>query len=318
MNKKNILETTQKPYTAIVFTVLALVFFLLSFIFSQMPLAEGKSFDDDRNTIYSTVHIDITILPLAFETVAKEGRETFYITGNGENLYIVQLDKKQYQKILEEYQNNPTDFRYHIVGETYRIFLNLEESSQSAYNDAKGEIVITDSNYEEYFGQAYIDGTETAGLVVGVFFSIFGYVFTMAALVSVIEYVNRMRKLKQAIKAHGKEKLTELLNDPQTLAYKNAGTYLTKQFLISNSVDFKAVSYNDIFWIYILNKRINFISVGKYIMVATMDGKRQPVVYSKNQKVLEEIMAKIYEKNPAIRLGYTKDNQQSYRDYLSH
>ena len=48
-----------------------------------------------------------------------------------------------------------------------------------------------------------------------------------------------------------------------------------------------------------------------------MDGKCQPVVYSKDKKVLEEIMPKIYEKNPAIRLGYSKDNQQSFRDYLN-
>lgn len=317
MNKKNILETTQKPYIVILFTVLTLIFFLLSYTFSQILLAEGKSFDNDRNTIYTTVHIDITSLPIAFETFAKGKNETFYITGNGVNMYIVKLDKKQYQKIREEYENNPTDFIYHIVGRTDRIFANLENSSQSAYNDAKGEVIITSSNYEEYFGQAYIDGTENAGIGVGVLFSTLGYVCMVATLFSAIEYVHAVIKLRQAINEHGKEKLAEQLNDPQTLAYPNAGAYLTKQFLISNSVDFKVVSYDDIFWIYILNKRLNFISIGKYIMVATMDGKRQPVVYSKNQKVLEEIMSKLYEKNPAVRLGYSKDNQQSYSDYLS-
>lgn len=317
MNKRNILETTKKPYTLIIFTVAALVLFLLSYIFSQMPLAEGKSFDDDRNTIYTTVHTDITSLPIAFGTDYKGNNETFYITGNGESMYIIRLNKKQYQKILEAYENNPADFIYHIVGRTDRIFTNLENSSQSAYNSARGEVIITSSNYEEYFGQAYIDVTENAGLVVSGVFSTVGYVCILAILFSAIEYVHTVIKLKQAINKHGKERLVELLNDPQTLAYPKAGAYLTSQFLISNSVDFKVVSYDEIFWIYILNHRLNFISVGKYIMAANMDGKRQPVVYSKNQNLLEEIMSKIYEKNPAIRLGYTKENQQIYRNYIN-
>lgn len=317
MNQKNILETTQKPYTVILFTILTFVFFLLAFIFSKISLAEGKSFDDDRNTIYTTVHIDITSLPIAFETFAKGKIDTFYITGNDENLYIVKLDKKQYQEIQEKYENNPTDFIYHIVGRTYSIFPNLKNSSQSTYNDAKGEKIITSSNHEKYFGQAYIDGTEKPSLIVDGVFSILGCVCVVAVLFSVIEYVHAIQALKQAINKHGKEKLAELLNDPQTLAYQNAGTYLTRQYLISNSVDFKVISYDDIFWMYILNNRLNFISIGKNIMVATMDGKCQPVVWSRNQKVLEEIMSKIYEKNPAIRLGYSKDNQQSFRDNLN-
>lgn len=282
-----------------------------------MSLAEGKSFDDDRNTIYTTVHIDITSLPIAFETIAKGQNETFYITGNGENVYIVKLGKKQYQKIREEYENNPADFMYHIVGRTYRIFANLENASQSAYNGDKGATIVTSANYEEYFGQAYIDGTETPGIIVSAIFSILGCVALLAALFSAMESVHVLRKLKQAIKEHGREKLEELLDDPQTLAYQNAGAYLSRQYLISNSVDFKVISYNDIFWVYISNKRINFISIGKYIMAATMDGKCQPVVYSRNQKVLEEIISKIHEKNPAVRVGYSKDNQHSYRDYLN-
>lgn len=317
MSQKNILETTQKPRTVILFTVLTFGFFLLSFIFSKISLSEGKNFDDDRNKIYAIVHIDITSLPIAFETVAKGGIDTFYITGTGENLYIVKLDKKQYQQIQEKYENNPTDFIYHIVGRTYQIFPNLKNSSQSTYNDAMGETIIKSSNHEKYFGQAYIDGTEKPSLIVdGVFFTL-GCVCVVAVLFSIIEYVRAIRELKQAINIHGKEKLTELLNDPQTLAYQNAGTYLTKQYLISNSVDFKVISYDDIFWMYILNNRLNFISIGKNIMVATMDGKCQPVVWSRDQKVLEEIISKIYEKNPAIRLGYSKDNQQSYRNYFN-
>lgn len=76
MSQKNILETTQKPYTVILFTGLTFGFFLLAFIFSKIPLSEGKSFDDDRNKIYTIVHIDITSLPIAFETFAKGKNDT--------------------------------------------------------------------------------------------------------------------------------------------------------------------------------------------------------------------------------------------------
>lgn len=280
-----------------------------------MSLAEGRRFDDDRNTIYNTVYIDITSLPIAVETEGKN--QTFYITGNDENVYIVKLSNKQYQKIREKYENSPADFTYRIVGRTNYIFTNLEKASLSAYNDNKGEKIITSSNYEEYFGKAYIDGTDNAGMIVGGVFYIIGGVFAVITLFLIIEYIHANLRLKQTIKEYGREKLEEQLNDPQTLAYQKAGAYLTKQFLISNSMDFKVISYDDILWIYILNRRLNFISIGKYIMAATKDGKCRPAVCSSDIKMLEEIMTKIYEKNPTIRLGFSKENQHYYNNYLN-
>ena len=316
MKQKNVLETTKRPYGIILFAALTIVFLLLAFIFSKMSLVEGRSFDDDKNTIYTTVNIDITNLPIAFETIAKGENETFYFADNNGNEYILKLNEKQYKKIQEEYEKNGADFEYHIVGRTYPIFDNLEKASQNTYNDNKGEEIITSLNYEEYFGQAYIDGTENMGMIVGGVFSILGCVMAVVVLICIIEYIHTIIKLNRAIKEYGKEKLEKLLNDSETISYQNVGAYLTKQYLISNSVDFKVISYDNIFWMYLLNKRMNFISIGIFIMVATKDGKCQPVVCGRNKKMLEKIMIEICEKNPNIRLGYTKENQKSYKDYL--
>lgn len=313
MKQKNVLETTKRPYGIILFAALTFAFLLLAFIFSKMSLVEGRSFDDDKNAIYTTVNIDITSLPIAFETIAKGENETFYIA---DNKYILKLNKNQYKKIEEEYEKSNADFKYHIVGRTYPIFDNLEKASQNVYNDNKREELITSSNYEEYFGQAYIDGTENMGMIVGGVFSILGCVMAVVVLICIIEYIHTIIKLNRAIKEYGEEKLEAQLNDSETLSYQKVGAYLAKQYLISNSVDFKVISYDNIFWMYLLNKRMNFISIGIFIMVATKDGKCQPVVCDRNKKMLEEIMIEICEKNPAIRLGYTKENKNSFRDYL--
>lgn len=318
MKQNNILETTRKPYATIILAATSVIFLVLTFIFSKLTLVEGRSFDEDKNTIYTTVNIDITNLPIAFETIAKGKNETFYIVGNGENEYILKLDDKQYKKIREEYEKNEADFKYHIVGRTYPIFDNLEKASQNTYNDNKGEKVISSSNYEEYFGQAYIDGTENLGMVIAGVFFVLGCVMAVVALISVIEYIHTVIKLNRAIKEYGKERLEEQLNDLETRSYPRVGAYLTKQYLISNSVDFKVISYDDILWMYLLNRRMNFISIGIFIMVATKDGKCQPVVCGRNKRALEKVILEIYEKNPAIWLGYTKENQNGYREYVKY
>ena len=314
--QKNVLETTRSPYPMILLAGLALAFFLLGFLLSQYPIVKGKKFDEYRNTNYATVYIDITSFPIAFDVLTNERTETFYIVSNDKNKYIVKLNQPQYRKIKKKYEHNKNDFQYRIVGRSYSIFENIKKASLNAYNNDKKENIITVSNYEIFFGQTYIDGTDNLGMVVGYTLFILGSVFAVVFLLSTINFIYIQVKLNRAIKIYGEENLEMHLDDSKTLAYQKEGIYLTGKYLISNCIDFIVLPYDNIFWIYIADKTIYFVSMGKFLLIATKDGKLLQVAASRNIKILEEIITKIHEKIPSVLIGDSKENHNSYKNYL--
>ncbi len=319
MNRNNLLETVKKPYLVIVLIILTLLFFSLGEILVRTNKKVCQDFDEDRSSIDNFVCIEIENPPIMFKVTPNGGKEQlFYIVSNSSEQYLVKLPLYLHNDIMEEYEKDKENFKYKIEGTTYKIYDSLKRASIKTYNKEFNENIINFTNYNEYFGHTYIDSGESPTIIIRVIFYLIGTFFLIISVAVIIAYINTRKNLKLAIKKYGKEELERQLNDSKTISYPKPGIYLTDKYIISNSTDFKVVPYQDIYWMYILKKKTNGITVGTYLTVCTKNKKTLLLAYMYKDKILIEIMQRIYEKNNSILLDYTNENLKKYKEFIKN
>ena len=75
------------------------------------------------------------------------------------------------------------------------------------------------------------------------------------------------------------------------------------------------LDYNELAWVYTQIVRQNGIPVSTNLIAFTNKNKRyQLAMVYIDEKLLNQIMNRIKEKNPQVLLGYTKENQQKYKE----
>ena len=83
------------------------------------------------------------------------------------------------------------------------------------------------------------------------------------------------------------------------------------------------VAYSDIIWSYLHVTRRNFVVTGQTLLGYTAVYKALPLCDAGSARkgggadMLNRVMQVIYEKNPAVLLGYNGQNAQAYRDRIS-
>lgn len=304
-----------KPVWLYMLMGFVILFALLGFVFSKLTITRYADFDDDRYTVYEQVYVEITELPLAYET----SKSKCYCIGHNEgNDYIFMISQKQYDKIKETYEQDGDDFRYRIEGKTNRIYPHMKEASTKFYNSQAGEIVITDSNYMDHFGDAYIDGTEaSAGTIISTLcYGLCVMWLIIAALLSIF-YICDVVGMKKKLAKYDKEELERQLNAPEAAIYAKAGVGLTEKNIISYAAGgINVLPYDEIYWVYILKRKTNFITTSMHVMAGTKRRGLIQIAIAYDEKMLKEIIAGICRKNPSVLAGYTKENKKKYRDYL--
>lgn len=305
-----------KPVALYVLMGAAILFALLGFVFSKLTITKYADFDDDRNTVYEQVYIEITELPLAYET---KDSKCYCIGRNEGNEYIFMISQKQYEKIKEAYEKDSDDFRYRIEGRTNGIYTQMKEASTKAYNRQAGEIVITDSNYMDHFGDAYIDGTEdSAGTIISTLCYGMSVMWLIITVFLSIFFIGDIAGMKKKLAEYDREELERLLNAPEAAVYPKAGVGLTEKYIISYAGGFNVLPYDEVYWVYILKRKTNFITTSKHVMAATKKRGLIQIAIENDEKMLREIIAGICGKNPSVLAGYTRENREKYRDYLKN
>ena len=70
------------------------------------------------------------------------------------------------------------------------------------------------------------------------------------------------------------------------------------------------------YWIYINNTKYRGITTGRYLIAIKKDKRSVQIAYAvRDEKMLQEIMEKIHEKNDQILIGYTPENQKAFVEF---
>ena len=264
------------------------------------------------------VKVTISYLPYLFATKEDDyGDKNYYIIFDENDYpYIARLTDSTYKMLEKKYENNET-ISYEVSGYLFRQEKEMKPLAIDAHKEIFSDSMISEANYELYFGKCYLDetltpstGIEALSIGIGVgllFLSFFAFIFY---IVFAIRYKKNIRK-------YGKEILEAELLKPDTQYYKKAHICLTDKYVISTMSGLDVLEYKDILWLYYENRRYNFASIGKFIVARTANKKIVQLAYTySNEDLLIEIMKKIKEKNEQILLGFTKENQEKYKELV--
>ena len=177
--------------------------------------------------------------------------------------------------------------------------------------------LISEANYEMYFGKSYLDETMTPSsdivsimIGIGVGTSILGFAIFIVFIVYKIRF-------KKNIKKYDKYELESELLSSDALYFKKENICLTNKYIISTLKGLDVIKYEDILWAYYENRNLNYSNIGKYLIVGLKNKKLIELAYSFNdEEVLIEIMNKINMKNKNILIGYSKENQNKYNELI--
>ncbi len=311
-----VLKKVKNGKLIIIFFLISVALFALAFVIPNKIGVRWQNFLDNRSSIYESVYLEIDSKPVEFETVYKGNKRSFYIVSNADKYFIVKLSDKQYEEILIEYEKVSDNFKYVIEGRSNAIFTNLQDSAKKTFNELKNEKIITSSNFEDYFGSSYIDVEDNTKGMIKTLCLGFGILFIVIDVIVIIGYVYGLKTYKKMIKKYGKEELEKELNDKDVISLSKAGIYLTKKYIISNSMGFKVIEYKDVGWVYILKRRTNGILTGSHLMIYQKNGKGDTFASMRRPEELKNLIPVIAEKNKSILVGYTKDNQKKYKEMV--
>lgn len=321
MDNTKILKQSKK----VLITGLVLLAIAIGLIIAMKKVQEkaNKAETIDYNTLIFTdedseekrVNVKLADIPYGFAVKeSDDSKENYYFLIDENNfLYIARLTDKTYNKLKDMKEKNPEEFSYELEGYIYNTPSELQRLAIEAYNQDSGEEIVTNANFKEYFGKTYLDETktpyeDTIGLMT--MFMIFTAV--MAAICGIVYDINAF-KTKKTLKKYGKEELEQELLNPSAIAYPKEKIYLTDKYIMSTVSGLIAIEYEDIYWIYIENRKQNGISVGKYLIIRDKTKKRHQLGFThKNIETLGEIIRKVVEKNPKILVGFTQENQKAF------
>ncbi len=195
---------------------------------------------------------------------------------------------------------------------------------QSVTNDIRTNLSdvwgITTSEYDQYFGQNYLNTTTSTGeqacmpwFMGALFAFLFGLFFLIMAgrsekiakkCLARLEELNLLERAAQQVE-------NVEINTP---IGKNKGM-LSQEFLFGKGTGV-VVPYSDILWCYQQDRKRNFVPVNSYLMVATayMDAQCAVDLDRYDRKgVISGAIEEIAQRNHEVLVGYSKENGQAYR-----
>ncbi len=278
------------------------------------PLGELIENNQDKAGTYAKVQM--ATIPYGF---AEEGEgKYYYFTMDPEGyMYIVRVTDDTYKKLEEMYNNGEGKVDYEFKGFTFTTPSKLKSLAIEATNEIFEENPIRLSDFEDYFGKVYIDETEkvdnqtvnnlqAVAIIVGAFAFIFGII-----LISQVVRTKKVLNNKELVEDL-KEELASL-NDDQ---YKNLKLYLTNKYIVSKLSGLEVFEYKDVIWEYSLIRYRNGIETGVSLMLVTKDKKKHELAAaSAHSTRIDEIMTEIHDRNPNVRVGYSKENRDFYKNY---
>ena len=267
-------------------------------------------------------YVEVTITDIPYHVATKEVdtvKYKYYIVFDANDLmYLVRLTDSTYYRLEDIYENDPDNFSYKIVGYIYDTPNELEEIVIDVYNEAMEEEIVTEDNFDMYFGKTYLDETKTPVTVSSaatVIFIVIGVLTGIFAFAFLLVYIINSSRRKKVLKQYSEEDLESELDKNSTIAYEKQKVYLTDKYLISSANGLSVIEYNDLAWMYNEKRSYNGIPTGVTLLGYKTNGKVAQIATTwKNEEILKEIMTKIYEKNSNILVGFTPENKKQFKE----
>lgn len=246
-------------------------------------------------------------------TESEKQKHYYFVTDEEGYIYIANITNKTYKKLEKKYNNG--DKTYELKGYLFNIPSKVKKAAIETGNKLFEEEKFTYSNLSDYVGNVYLDETKKANnstikilYAIATVVGIFACALFISSMIQIIK-LRKFNKNKELVKKVKKE-LEDLIDD----SYKKQKLYLTNNYIISKTKGLEVFEYKDIIWEYSKIKYINGIAQGKYLNLCTRDKKVHSIARTgANYDTIDEIMKEIKEKNPNIKIGFTKDNREYFK-----
>ena len=314
---------------ALIFLIVTVGAFGYSFYVRYEEKQNPETFFDliennhDKEGAYTKITIDYIPYLFAEEDLTQGGTRKYYIIMDQEKyMYIARLTDETYNKLKDKADQEtgsiePTEFKGYVFKIPSKLKTLAANELTEVFKDSENPIKVTTSNLAEYVGDAYLDETEipnnetengaqAVGILAGLFALIFGGIAISQSFRT--SKVTKNKELMEELK----EELISMNDNP----YKKLKIYLTNKYIISRYGGLEVFEYKNVIWAYALVRYQNGSAVGRTLMLCTKDKKRHSVApTSANDPALDEIMTEIHDKNPEVRLGFTKENREYFKQY---
>lgn len=274
---------------------------------------------EDKENKIATVQVNY----VPYQFAVQDGNDnSYYIVMDEEYMYIAYMPSGTFNELnREDIKENPGK----LEGTTKLTSRAVKELAIEAYNEAVDEDQqITMADFEDYFGNIYLDTTVSGDDDIAVFQEMGCFIFTIAGLIGLIVVIIQKIQFKSGIKKMDEElleKIDEEVNSESAFYYKKAHLYLTNNYIVNFQSKFSVIEYKDIIWMYSMIFRTNGIKTSQSINVMTKNGKKHrianiDIVTKTNKEIYEEIWKTIASKNPTMLLGYTKENMNEAKEMI--
>ena len=237
----------------------------------------------------------------------------YYIVYNDKYYYIAKMSKAKAATLSSAFSSNENE----LVGYTSEVPEEVKKFAIDDYNVAFADQLenkLTISDYDRYFGDVCIDLVKDESALAPFQYIVFylgligGIVAVIVAIVMLIVYKIKMKKMNK----EDAERINQEIYSGEAIFFEKGQIYLTKSYLfdVANLQYFK---YEDIFWVYKHIQRVNGFVSYKCLMVTTNNGKQAMVALNARdnyEKIMEELVAR----NSAIRLGFTPENKEAFKE----
>lgn len=265
-------------------------------------------------------YIDVVGEPARFAYYQGEANYFYFVYDKENFIYVVRMTSSEYSKLKGATEENPI----RITGTTKTLKSDIKKLGIEYYNegvDKDKQLSLAD--FDDWFGAVYLDtsapmsDTMTVVIVIAVVVVFMGLGFTLAGGLA----VRRFKKKIERIPEEERQKIDKEMNDKDAFYYKNAHTYLTKNYIINFASTFEAIPYKDVIWVYKYELRQNGIKSQQSVQVMTKDGKVHPIatltgLTKKANDVFNEILETVAKNCTNALVGYTKENRSKVKEMI--
>ena len=266
-------------------------------------------------------YVNSEIYPYLFASYSSEDSK-FYLIRDEKYMYVAYMSSYDYERLKDEslYVNNHKE---KLVGISKLVPTDVKKLAIEALNELWPDEEITLADYENYFGNVYLDMTADEADVAfwqNFLASIFGMIGLAFILIGLVSYNRFKKNIKRLLPSKREEIDKETLSE-DAFYYANIHLYLTPNYIVLMDGTFQAISYNSLLWLYKYEQRVNGVKSTKSIIGVTEDGKSHniavvPALTKKYMEIYEEVFNTICKKNEEMLVGYTKENCTIMREEL--
>lgn len=326
MEEKEIKKILKVSSTALIWTIVIAV---LSVLLIAIGVVIDTPMGDEAESLHDLIYnfadeegkyakVTAAYLPYVFAVEDTDMGELnyYFVTDNEDYLYIARITDETYKEMEMLAEEQGENFSYELYGYLYNMPTELKDLAIEVYNEESGEEVLTEENLADYVGYVYLDETITPRAGVSEALIVIGIGLAIAAVILFIIFiVYKVRGMK--VDKTRLEEAKEELKGNNVKVYSKQKTYLTDSYVISNYNGLYILEYKEILWLYVLITYYRGVATGKNLVAYTSNNKKITIGHSNsvNNQTIEEIIDKIREKNPSLKIGFTDENKEYFKQY---